>query len=176
MFDTKIKLGIKRLEAFYQVMNQIAQQGNASEIIEQYFKDMRRLAYVGITRAKRRVWVSHAASRRIHNNWVSAPVSRFVDELDSPDVEKARAKDSAGAGTAEWDRVRSGRGPGYRRMLARRRGRPSKKQPLRITEGMRVFHLKFGYGTVRYRRGGVLGIAFEKAGDKEVEAGAVEPA
>ena len=142
---------------------------------EAALEEERRLAYVGITRAKRRVWVSHAASRRIHNNWVSAPVSRFVDELGSPDVEKARAKDPAGAGMAEWDRVRPGRGPGYRRMLARRRGRPSKEQPLRITEGMRVFHLKFGYGTVRYRRGGVLGIAFEKAGDKEVEAGAVEP-
>ena len=61
-------------------------------------------------------------------------------------------------------------------MLARRRGRRSKERLPRITEGMRVFHQKFGYGTVRYRSGGVLGVAFEKAGDKEVEASAVEPA
>ena len=135
-------------------------------------EEERRLAYVGITRAKRRVWVSYAASRRIHNNWVAAPVSRFVGELDSPDAEKAQERGSAGA--AERDHVRPGRGPGYRRMMARRRGRQSREG--RLTEGMRVFHQKFGYGTVRYRSGGVLGVAFEKAGDKEVEASAVEPA
>ena len=141
---------------------------------ESALEEERRLAYVGITRAKRRVWVSHAASRRIHNSWVSAPVSRFVDELDSPDVERVREDGRAEAGMAEWDHVRPGRGPGYRRMLAKRRGRLSKEQPL--TVGMRVFHSKFGYGTVRYREGGVLGVAFEKAGDKEVEADALKPA
>ncbi len=135
-------------------------------------EEERRLAYVGITRAKRRVWVSYAASRRVHNNWVAAPVSRFVDELNSPDVERTQGRSSAGA--AEPDRARPGRGPGYRRMMARRRGRRSREG--RLTEGMRVFHQKFGYGTVRYRRGGVLGVAFEKAGDKEVEASSVKPA
>ena len=44
-------------------------------------EEERRLAYVGITRAKRRLAISFAQNRRVHGSWQSAMPSRFVDEL-----------------------------------------------------------------------------------------------
>src|SRR5678810_1413225 len=42
-------------------------------------EEERRLAYVGITRAKKRVFVSFAANRRVHGQWQSALPSRFIN-------------------------------------------------------------------------------------------------
>ncbi len=54
-------------------------------------EEERRLAYVGLTRAKRRAYVSFAANRRIFNQWVSAIPSRFIDELPPETVEVVSA-------------------------------------------------------------------------------------
>jgi len=53
------------------------ESGNAA------LEEERRLAYVGITRAKKRLFISYAANRRIYNQWQSSVPSRFVDELPS---------------------------------------------------------------------------------------------
>ena len=47
----------------------------------QGLEEERRLAYVGITRAKKRVWILHANSRYIHGNWLFSSPSRFISEL-----------------------------------------------------------------------------------------------
>ena len=52
-------------------------------------EEERRLAYVGLTRARKNVHISFAANRRIHNQWVSSLPSRFVDELPPDEVEVA---------------------------------------------------------------------------------------
>ena len=44
-------------------------------------EEERRLAYVGLTRARRRAIVSHAANRRIYANWQTSIPSRFIEEL-----------------------------------------------------------------------------------------------
>src|SRR5690606_23791191 len=44
-------------------------------------EEERRLAYVGITRARERCFISHASNRRIHGQWQSSIPSRFIDEL-----------------------------------------------------------------------------------------------
>jgi DNA helicase-2/ATP-dependent DNA helicase PcrA len=51
-------------------------------------EEERRLAYVGITRARKRATVTYAANRRIYNQWQSALPSRFVDELPSDHIER----------------------------------------------------------------------------------------
>ncbi len=51
-------------------------------------EEERRLAYVGITRARKRAMISHAANRRIYANWQSSVPSRFVDELPEEHVEQ----------------------------------------------------------------------------------------
>ena len=56
-------------------------------------EEERRLAYVGLTRARRRAIVSHAANRRIYANWQSSIPSRFLDEL--PDTEITRSGSAA---------------------------------------------------------------------------------
>ena len=52
-------------------------------------EEERRLAYVGITRAKRRATISFAQNRRVHNLWQNALPSRFIDELPEIHVEVA---------------------------------------------------------------------------------------
>ena len=51
-------------------------------------EEERRLAYVGLTRARRRAIVSHAANRRIYANWQSSIPSRFIEELPDDHVER----------------------------------------------------------------------------------------
>ncbi len=50
-------------------------------------EEERRLAYVGLTRARKRAYVSFAANRRVFNQWQSAIPSRFVQELPPEHVE-----------------------------------------------------------------------------------------
>jgi DNA helicase II / ATP-dependent DNA helicase PcrA len=50
-------------------------------------EEERRLAYVGITRARDLCTISFAANRRVYNQWQSALPSRFVDELPKAHVE-----------------------------------------------------------------------------------------
>ena len=51
-------------------------------------EEERRLAYVGLTRARKRAIVSHAANRRIYANWQVSTPSRFLDELPEAHVEQ----------------------------------------------------------------------------------------
>ncbi len=66
-------------------------------------EEERRLAYVGLTRARARAVVSFVANRRIHNMWQSAIPSRFVDELPLSAVEV-----EASNGLYRGPRARSG--------------------------------------------------------------------
>ncbi|MCS5600465.1 MAG: UvrD-helicase domain-containing protein, partial [Rhodospirillales bacterium] len=52
-------------------------------------EEERRLAYVGITRARKEARITFAANRRIYNNWQNALPSRFIDELPEENVEVA---------------------------------------------------------------------------------------
>jgi len=130
-----------------------------------------RLAYVGLTRARRRAIVSHAANRRIYANWQSSIPSRFIAELPEAQVE------FTGSAALQRDRMLAAPAvfPGQFPMLARRpRTTEAWEQPARkpredaIEVGARVFHQKFGYGTVTAAEDDKLDIAFDKAGDKRV--------
>jgi len=155
-------------------------------------EEERRLAYVGITRARKRVMASFAANRRIYNQWQSSIPSRFIDELPSEHVETVAelglyggdAGYGGGMGEADTAYRQAGRGPGYGRLRAARGagvidGNASTihelSSPDGISLGMRVFHQKFGYGKVTAVDGNKLDIAFEKAGAKKVMDGFVTP-
>ena len=134
-------------------------------------EEERRLAYVGLTRARRRAIVSHAANRRIYANWQSSIPSRFLDEL--PDSEVSRSGSAALARDARLTAPPSigGQFP----MIARKPkvlesweqpGRPAREAALPV--GSRVFHQKFGYGVVTSAEDDRLDIEFEQAGAKRV--------
>jgi DNA helicase-2/ATP-dependent DNA helicase PcrA len=160
-------------------------------------EEERRLAYVAITRAKRRCTILHAANRRIYGQWTSSIPSRFIEELPEEHI-KSETTMTGGASLwrANWTETedpfahvsssrpdRSGtRGPGWQRALStgydatpKRLAEPGRSaasfaaQPRKdIAIGARVFHDKFGYGSVTDQEGNKLTIAFEKAGEKRV--------
>jgi DNA helicase-2/ATP-dependent DNA helicase PcrA len=59
-------------------------------------EEERRLAYVGLTRAKRRCHIWFVSNRRIHGLWQSTLPSRFLDELPTTHVEVSEAEQSYG--------------------------------------------------------------------------------
>jgi DNA helicase-2/ATP-dependent DNA helicase PcrA len=160
-------------------------------------EEERRLAYVAITRARRRCTILHAANRRIYGQWTSSIPSRFLAELPKEHIDEEttmtggeslwraqwseRADPFAHLGPAQSMRA-STRGPGWQR-ASRGKFNP---EPQRVIEarasavslgnqgrtdlslGQRVFHGKFGYGTIEAIEGNKLEIEFEKAGRKKV--------
>jgi DNA helicase-2/ATP-dependent DNA helicase PcrA len=158
-------------------------------------EEERRLAYVGLTRARRRAEISFAANRRIHNLWQNSIPSRFVGELPPDHVEHISAAGLGGArvgveetGSDWYLAARSsgqgggrGQGGGWGRTiegsarpvpgLGTRNARAGTYQT-----GARVFHQKFGYGTVQAVDGDKLEISFDKAGVKKVIDSFVAPA
>ena len=160
-------------------------------------EEERRLAYVGLTRAKQRAHVSFAANRRIYNQWQASIPSRFVEELPADHVEAITDAGLYGSypatsgfeddAASEW--TAAGRGPGFQRMQSAREkrkeagvidGRAKVVESLPsasgIERGVRVFHQKFGYGKVKTVDGNKLEIDFEKAGTKKVMDSFVERA
>ena len=161
-------------------------------------EEERRLAYVAITRARRNATILHAANRRIYGQWTSSIPSRFVAELPREHIEEEatmtggeslwraqwseRADPFAHLGPAQSHRA-STRGPGWQRAST---GGRFNAEPQRIIEakasavslgnkgrddlalGQRVFHSKFGYGTIAAIEGNKLEIDFEHAGRKRV--------
>ena len=51
-------------------------------------EEERRLAYVGITRAKKEAYLSFAMKRAYHGDWIDALPSRFVNEIPDESVKK----------------------------------------------------------------------------------------
>ena len=51
-------------------------------------QEERRLAYVGITRAKKQAYISFSMNRFYHGDWVESLASRFIDELPKKNVEQ----------------------------------------------------------------------------------------
>lgn len=88
-------------------------------------EEERRLAYVAITRARRRATILHAANRRIYGQWTSSLPSRFIAELPDAHVESETTM-SGGESLwrANWSERAdpfadvgrgTGRGPGWQR-------------------------------------------------------------
>jgi len=51
-------------------------------------EEQRRLAYVGITRAKKEAFLSFAMKRAFHGDWIDALPSRFINEIPEESTEK----------------------------------------------------------------------------------------
>jgi DNA helicase-2/ATP-dependent DNA helicase PcrA len=141
---------------------------------EKALEEERRLAYVGLTRARREAIISCAANRRIYGNWSTAIPSRFIEELPAEQINREGAERSRPAAVASvFDR-----GPLLGGFGAARRPRvieagmwevaerPARMAP--FTPGDRVFHQKFGPGTVVSVEEDRLEIDFDKADRKRV--------
>ena len=147
-------------------------------------EEERRLAYVGLTRARARAIVSFAASRRVYNQWQNAMPSRFVDELPADNVDHVVQAGLYGSGSPSPGLLREqpsafdGWRPRRRRVAviedASYQVVSRDEGDANLATGQRIFHDKFGYGRILDIEGSKLVIAFEKAGTKKVMASFVE--
>ena len=93
-------------------------------------EEERRLAHVGLTRARRRAKIYFAANRRMHGLWTSNIPSRFLDELPEADVEVTASTGGFSAygntGASRFDEMThfgsTYSTPGWQRAQARGRG------------------------------------------------------
>ena len=155
-------------------------------------EEERRLAYVGITRARERAIITFTANRMIYGRWQTVIPSRFIDEMPVDHVE-ARSETGyydSGPGfesvSQQPDAMASSySSPGWKRYQAnqqsgRRSAPPTINAKATLIEsggsdtqgtwraGDRVFHDKFGYGTVKKADGSKYTVKFDKAGEKKV--------
>jgi DNA helicase II / ATP-dependent DNA helicase PcrA len=131
-------------------------------------EEERRLAYVGITRARKRCTILSAANRMVYGQWQSAIPSRFIDELPRAHIELENTLSGMDRGRSHSDPFgHLMRGRGQSRMIEAT-ATVIKKSTTQFKLGDRIFHEKFGYGLVEGVDGNKLEIAFETAGRKHV--------
>jgi DNA helicase-2/ATP-dependent DNA helicase PcrA len=136
-------------------------------------EEERRLAYVGITRAKRRAFISFAANRRMYGNWNSAIPSRFIDELPGDYIDMSADTGLYQGRSQHWDS--SGIKPSPHPSPLREREGPAKREGEgHFQRHQRVYHETFGIGKIINIDGKKLDIDFENGGIKRVMDGFVE--
>ena len=159
-------------------------------------EEERRLAYVGLTRARKRAIISFAAQRQVFGQWRMTLPSRFIEELPAEHIE-TETEPGLYSGGAEPVAVALAPGAfsfGDSHTSSRmRRATPGAPPPSYLQGqaeqvvttapgtsdyaiGERVFHQKFGYGMIEDIEGNKLSIVFEKAGAKKVIDSFVDPA
>ena len=135
---------------------------NKKSIDEKFNKGLeeeRRLAYVGLTRAKKRVWILHANSRYIHGNWLYSSPSRFINELPEKNISAIlifffnynsnNNSIQVEKNTLSFDNLNN------------------IEEVLLV--GDTVFHQKFGYGVIKNIEGNNAEVSFSKTNLKKVK-------
>jgi DNA helicase-2/ATP-dependent DNA helicase PcrA len=129
-------------------------------------EEERRLAYVGLTRAKKRIFISYVANRLIYGSWTQTAPSRFIAELPPELLER-----SSEYGLSSPMQSPS-RGPhhfyGGQKSFVIETDSTRLESESGFAPKDRVFHQKFGYGIVIAVDHDKLDIAFEKAGRKKI--------
>ncbi|BBP44347.1 DNA helicase II [Thiosulfativibrio zosterae] len=127
-------------------------------------EEERRLAYVGITRAEKQLMITFANRRRMHGSEFYPQPSRFIKEIPNDCVDFVRltgsARPSSGGQTSGWNETK------LNDALAQQTG---------FALGDRVFHQKFGEGTVLATEGAGeharIQVNFKAAGSKWLVVG-----
>lgn len=120
-------------------------------------EEERRLAYVGITRAREQLFISFACNRRVWGNYQYNQPSRFIDELAREHVE-----------------ILNNNGIFRNKSTDFKKNKPAVTSPAlndeqeKFRNGSRVFHGKFGYGAIVSIQGDSAQVAFEKTDTKKV--------
>ena len=87
-------------------------------------EEERRLAYVGITRAKKESFISFAMGRMYHGDWIDSMQSRFIDELPKNNIEKKEFQEQEKEEDFEFNQdieyTKGIKSPGWARLLRKR--------------------------------------------------------
>jgi DNA helicase-2/ATP-dependent DNA helicase PcrA len=137
-------------------------------------EEERRLAYVGITRAKRFAFITHTKSRRMYNQWQQCRPSPFIAELPAGFCDFG-LKDSGFRNPALLDTSTNARNAfGFQSItsphaaLIAKTTSTDKTADSQWAIGKKVFHDKFGNGFVQRVHDDVIEVFFTKAGVKKV--------
>ena len=122
------------------------------ERLNEGLEEERRLAYVGITRAQKRVWILHANSRIIHGQWFYSIPSRFLSELPSDNIISNSDTNANYFGNLDYQN-----------------NNIYIENKDTISKGDRVFHQKFGYGLIINIENDSAEVKFEKTSTKKVK-------
>lgn len=134
---------------------------------EKELEEERRLAYVGLTRAKKQAYITFAANRQLYGQWQNNVPSRFIGELPPANVLVLSNSFMRGGST----------GANNSQINGQARTISSGSSPFsKFKRSQRVFHEKFGYGRVQEVEGDRLLVHFEHSGLKRVMDGYVKGA
>ncbi|WP_181461091.1 ATP-dependent helicase, partial [Candidatus Bartonella washoeensis] len=140
-------------------------------------EEERRLAYVGLTRAKKHLHIWFVSNRKIHGFWQSTLPSRFLNELPEEHIEVVEIETSYGGyGKSHFkyqnpfynDYSKSGWKRAQKNIEGKVIAQSVSETPSNFSINDRIFHIKFGYGHISAIDGHKLTIVFEKAGEKRV--------
>jgi DNA helicase-2/ATP-dependent DNA helicase PcrA len=123
---------------------------------EDELEEERRLFYVGMTRAERRLFLTSAARRRVFGEYQSTEPSRFVDEVPAELVERITPVFTSGHGTFSHAHYefrtnpygRGGRPNRFKEESPKYSYEDEDQSASGLRPGMRVRHAQFGVGNV----------------------------
>lgn len=123
-------------------------------------EEERRLCYVGITRARQQLYMTHAERRRLKGQEMRHYTSRFINELPSHLLDEVRMK-------TEVYRPTYSKPQNYQSSYdSPSRSVKSASNPNYPAIGQRVSHKKFGYGMVLNYDGNNVEVRFDSVGTK----------
>jgi len=147
----------------------LEENGNAG------LEEERRLAYVGITRARKKVFISHVANRFLYGNWSNAIPSRFINELPQKHIKLfSTIKNNINNDWEEenykkppplFQQINAGK---YNKVIEGKSRRIESKKGKFPSVGHKVSHSIFGEGTIIKQDNEKLEIKFDTAGIKKI--------
>ena len=141
---------------------------------EDEIEEERRLAYVAITRAKEKLYLTHARQRMLYGRTDSNRVSRFIKELPVENIEKTEEPGMEDFFPASDKQVNAPYSINLQQQLAQRNRTSDQMQSQEFSVGDRVKHNIFGEGLVlsatKMANDTLLEIAFETKGTKKIMA------
>ncbi len=138
---------------------------------EEEIEEERRLFYVALTRAKKRIYLSYATSRRVFGKNMSRSVSRFIDEIpeslfDQREIKKNIKQNKLTEKTANRGFYKEKEFfKGYTGLNSQKENsKESKKEDFKA--GDKITHKTWGKGTVVQVKGSEITVAFDNKGTK----------
>jgi DNA helicase II / ATP-dependent DNA helicase PcrA len=161
-------------------------------------EEERRLFYVAITRARKKLWLSYANARYRFGQLQQNEPSRFLEEMPEEYIDRSFAGGGVrnqGAGASNWgsafERMQRGAPPAYAPKKPEEKSRPAYMVPPKpqtkvhvpasdfapsdtssLSAGQKVEHQKFGFGTVTKMEGSagnpIATVQFEQNGEKKI--------
>jgi len=131
-------------------------QRSLEESGDKGLEEERRLAYVGITRARKKLYISYANNRRIYNKWQVSTPSRFLRELPDEAIEL------------------KGSGTRFNNSYQKKTSSFNTTSAAKFKVGDNVIHTSFGEGNVKSLIGDVVEVNFESGKCRFVTANSLK--